>query len=220
MAESIEPESVYDEVSGQLLGHYRATLITGLTTGMAANAPIACFRWTDANISDTGPAHVYVRPHAAILLGIDVGSVVTTAFTTGQSTDVEAIIARAWTVADSGGTNITPSRLRATFAQSLVTGANLQVATTGALTPGTRTLDGAGFACATIYNQNTPGSGDTQQNIYALSREGQYPITFTTNEGFVLRVPTAQGAVGVVKYYITVEWVEVSVEGPTGFHPA
>lgn len=215
----IEPQSVVDGVGGQLLGHYRATLITGLTTGMAANAPIASFRWTDANVAPTAPTLAYMRPRIALLLGIDAGAVVTTAFTTGQSTDIEAIIARSFTASDSGGSAITvPSKLRSTFGASLV--GDLRVAGAAALTPGTRTLDGTGFACATIYNQNSAGSGDTQQSIYSLSREGQYPITLATNEGFILRVPTAQGAVGVVKYFATIEWIEVSVEGASGFHPA
>lgn len=218
----IEPQSVYDAVNGTLLGHYRATLMTGLTTGMAANAPIASLRWTDAGVPlvATDPLKVYQKPKGLILLGIDVGAVVTTAFTTPQSVDIEAIIARAFTAADSAGSNVTPSRNRATFAPSLITGANLQVGTTGALTAGTRTLDGSGFVCATIYTQNAPGCGETYPNIYGMSRDGQFPITLTTNEGIIFRVPTAQGAVGVVKYYITVEWAEVSLEGPTGFHPA
>lgn len=217
----IEPQSVYDAVGGTLLGHYRATLITGLTTGMGANAPIASFRWTDANVAGSAPTQAYMRPRIALLLGIDVGACVTTAFTTGQPTDIEAVIARSFSASDTGGTAITAanvSRLRSTFSTSLV--GDLRVATTGTLTAGTRTLDGTGVCCANIYNQNVAGSGDTQQNVYSLWRHGQYPVTLTTNEGLILRVPTAQSAAGVVKYYITLEWCEVSVEGATGFHPA
>lgn len=214
----IEPQSVYDATNSTLLGHYRATLITGLTTGMAANAPIASFRWTDAPVAPTPPLQAYVRNKVALLMGFDVGAVITTAFGTPQSVDIEAIIARGFTASDTGGTAITPSKLRATFGTSLL--GDLRVATTSALGAGTRTLDAAGFACATIYTQNTAGCGETYPNIYGLSREGQYPVTLTTNEGIIFRVPTAQGATGVVKYFITIEWAEVSVEGPTGFHPA
>lgn len=216
----IDPQSVYDAVNGTLLGHYRATLMTGLTTGMAANAPIGSLRWTDAGValSATDPLKVYQKPKGFLLLGIDVGAVVTTAFTAGQSVDIEAVIARGFTVADSGGTAVVPSKNRVTFGASLV--GDLRVAGAAALTPGTRTLDGSGFVAATIYTQNTAGCGETYPNIYALSRDGQYPIVLTTNEGIIFRVPTAQGAAGVVKYYISVEWVEVSLEGPTGFHPS
>ena len=216
----IEPQSVYEAISGNLLGHYRATCITGLTTGMAANGAIASLRWSDANIAGSAPTQAYMRPRLALIMGLDVGASVTTAFTAAQPTDFEAIIARSWTVSDTGGAAVTPSKLRSTFGASLIGSGDLRVATTAALTAGTRTLDGAGFCCGAIYNQNTGGAGDTQQNAYGLARNGQYPVTLSTNEGIIVRVPTAQGAVGVVKYYITIEWVEVSVEGATGFHPA
>lgn len=215
----IDPQSVYDAVNGQLLGHYRATLMTGLTTGMAANAPIASLRWSDAGVPlvATDPLKVYQKPKALVLLGIDIGAVCTTAFTAGQSVDIEAVIARGFTVSDSGGSAVVPSRNRATFAASLV--GDLRVGGVAALTPGTRTLDASGFVAATIYTQNAAGCGETYPSIYGLNRDGQYPIVLTTNEGIIFRVPTAQGAAGVVKYYISVEWAEVSLEGATGFHP-
>ena len=86
---------------------------------------------------------------------------------------------------------------------------DLRVATTAALTAGTRTLDGAGFACATIYTQNAAGCGDTQQSVYACEAAGLHPIVFAKNEGFIVRVPSAQGANGVVKYYIAISWCEI-----------
>lgn len=195
-----------DPATQRALGHYSATLITGATTGMAANAPIASFRWTDTGQSSTSPN--LAIPRVAVILNIDAGAVITTAFTAGQSVDIEAIVARAFTASDSGGTQITaPSRARANMQPSLV--GDLRVATTGGLTAGTRTLDGSGFACATIYTQNAAGCGDMQQSIYAVEATGVHPIVLTTNEGIILRVPTAQGAAGVVKYYLTITWAEV-----------
>lgn len=217
----ISPQSVSDVVNGGvLLGHYRAALITGLTTGMAANAPIVSLRWTDAGQAAAAPGFVYVRPRLLLLLGIDVGAVVTTAFTGAQPTDFECIKATGFTASDTGGTQITAAqipKMRSTFGTSLV--GDLRRATTSALGAGTRTLDTIGFAAGPLYNQNTGGSGETLENVYSLSRNGQYPLTLTTNEGIIVRVPTAQGAVGVVQYYVTMEWIEVSVEGATGFHP-
>lgn len=193
---------------GGVGGHYFASLITGLTTGMAANAPIASLRWGDTGpvTTPTGIAH----PRVFVLLNVDIGAVCTTAFGTAQSVDAELIIARGFTASDSSGTQVTAanvSRARANMQPSIVT--DLRVATTAALTAGTRTLDGVGFANCTIYTQNTAGGGDTMQSVYAVEAAGAHPVTLTTNEGIIVRVPTAQGASGVVKYYVAITWAEV-----------
>jgi hypothetical protein len=191
-------------------GHYFASLITGLTTGMAANAAIASLRWGDTGPTTT-PSSI-AHPRVFVLLNVDVGAVCTTAFGTAQSVDAELIIARSFTASDSGGTQVTAanvSRARATMPPSLVT--DLRVATTAGLTAGTRTLDGVGFANCTIYTQNTAGGGDTMQSVYACEAAGMHPVTLTTNEGLIVRVPTAQGASGVIKYYIALTWAEVPI---------
>lgn len=67
----IDPQSVVDVVNGGILGHYRASLITGSTTGIAANGAIASLRWTDAGQAATPPNFTDVRPRRLLLLGID-----------------------------------------------------------------------------------------------------------------------------------------------------
>lgn len=189
-------------------GYYQATLVTGATSGIASGGPMVSFRWGDAGPTTT-PSNI-ARPRQCILMNVDIGAVVTTAFTAGQSVDAECIIARGWTASDSGGTQITAanvSRARANMPPSLIT--DLRVCTTAALTAGTRTLDGSGFAIATIYTQNSAGGGDTQQSVYACEAHGLHPIVFTQNEGFIIRISTAQGAAGVVKYFFAIQWAEV-----------
>jgi hypothetical protein len=45
--------------------------------------------------------------------------------------------------------------------------------------------------------------------LYDNTVMGQHPLIYGKNEGFNVRVVTALGVVGVVKYYVAVEWVEV-----------
>jgi hypothetical protein len=188
-------------VSGKILGHYRRNLKTGGTTGLAADAPITSFRWTDPN-------------SYAVLLSVMASASISTAFTASQLVDLEVFRATGFIVADSGGTSSTPfgsnqKNRTSNMGPSLLN--DLRVATNAALTAGTRTLDTAGFGHAVFYHNNAAGNADGPREAYAWRTFGQHPIVFAVNEGFICTVPTAQGATGVVKYYITVEWAEVSL---------
>ncbi len=182
---------------GTVLGHYRVAAPTGAFAGAAAGSAIWSFRWTDTK-------------SYAVLLRIDVGLVITTAFTTAQALDVDAIIQRAFTVADSGGTLLTPTqnsgKNRVIMGTTLVN--DVRVATTAALTAGTKTPDASAFAIAALPQTNALGTG-SQVNLYKWDALGQHPIVFGVNEGFNVRNVTALGAAGVVKIYIATEWAEI-----------
>lgn len=186
---------------GQAGGFFRSNLITGQTTGLSANNPIASIRWTNTS--------AYF-----LLLGIRACANIQTAFGTAQLVDLEAIKATAFTAADSGGTATIPSgvnqRMRTSGGSmnaSLVN--DMRVATTGTLTAGTRTLDSVGFAVAQFGNSNTLGNAAESDMGYTLRPGIDHPLVLGANEGIIFRVPTAQGATGKVVYYISVSWAEV-----------
>ena len=156
------------------------------------------FRWTDGS-------------RLFLPTRIQAGCVITTAFTAAQALDAEAIIARAFTASDTGGTALVPSgdfqKMRSIMGTSLV--GDLRIATTAALGAGTRTLDLLGIGASSFPNTNGLGTGSALVDLYAFSAY-HHPPSLAVNEGLIVRLPTAQGAVGVVKYYIVLEWAEIA----------
>ena len=171
---------------------------SGALTGAAANTAVFSFRNLAANL-------IVVRR-------IGVGYVTTTAFTTAQQVDFGLMVARSFTASDTGGTAIAFTGSNCKHRTSLTTPTSLdcRIATTGALTAGTKTLDtnhisqtggfssgaGAGLAIAT----NNLLSHDT----------GDYPLVLAQNEGFNVMNLTALGAAGVIKLYVNIEFAEAA----------
>lgn len=186
-------------IAGQNLGHFRANLITGTTVSLAANAPIASFRWTDSK-------------SYAVILSITATANVNATITTGTVVDLEAILARGFTVSDTAGTAVVPSsglKSRNNMGNSLI--GDLRIATTTTLTAGTRTLDtvGFGFACFGLGLTTSGANSAMGVKVYQWDTLGQHPIIIAFNEGFILRVPTAGPVTGGIRYGITIDWAEV-----------
>lgn len=183
---------------GRILGHYRVATTAGGTGpggGTGAGGTLFSFRWTDVS-------------SFAVLERISVGYASSTL--SARVVDIDAIIARGFTVSDTNGTAITlPSRVRAFMPQSLI--GDLRVTGTGGtiITAGTRTLDAVAFA-ATCFNIDTSVSVNSTGNVdlYRLDTFGQHPIVFTQNEGFVVRTITALPT--SVRFYYTLDWAEVA----------
>lgn len=199
----------YSDASGNILGYYSAVLRTGsLAATVAANAPLASFRWSSTSA-------------VAVILSIRWSMQQVTASATAVTgyPDAEAIFARAFTVADTTGTATTPSKMRTTMSTSAV--ADLRVCTTAALTAGTRTLDSVGFAFGygeLLHNVSatgtavlvTAGNGVATTDLYKWDRLGSHPPVLQANEGIVLRQPSAGPAAGTYQYIFTLEWAELA----------
>jgi hypothetical protein len=197
--------------SGTTFGHYRANLITGTTVSLAANSPIASFRWSATNAY-------------AVLERVEVSAQVASAITAGTLVDAEVIWARGFTASDSGGTGVVPGtglKNRTLMGNSLI--GDLRVATTAALTAGTRTLDTVGFGFgawsmfvaptigATANTAVAIGAGDnTTRILYQQLLSGQHPIVIATNEGFIVRNSSAGPVTGGIRYVVSIEWAEVA----------
>ena len=188
-------------IGGKVLGFYRHSAVSGLTTGLAAGNLLYSFRYAD-------PSSV------AVLLRVTVNGVATTAFTTAQPIDADGIFVRGWTTSDTAGTALT-SQAQSTNAMRtkpmgnslLFSSGDLRIATAAAVAAGaTKTPDANPFGFWSSFSTIVGGPAD----LYKYDPNGGHPPVFAVNEGFNLRLITAQGAVGVVKYYVAVEWAELA----------
>ncbi len=172
---------------------------SGLITGVVAAAPLMAFRYTGTN--------------QIMLRRLGLGFITTTAFTTAQVVDFQLMVARNFTASDSGGTPYTlPATAYNKHRTSLAapTGMDLRIATTGALTAGTRTLDAYALSQLAGFS-NGAGAGITlaQGNLFEHDT-GDYPLILASNEGFEISNITAFGATGVGYLYVDLEFAEIS----------
>lgn len=188
------------------LGHYAVDVATGaIAAAMASDGELFHFRWTDTD-------------NLAVIYEISVtGMRATTAFAAG-TIDVKATKARSWTAVGSGGTALTlttdEAQLRTNMGTSLV--GDARVASTGALTAGTKTLDTQDLGRITTHSSGGVGSATPIIGSIYLPRTdlfvpkvdcGESPLVLSANEGFVVRA-TVPGT-GVWNLGIRVRWVEV-----------
>src|SRR6185436_250346 len=200
----------YTDMGGNVYGFYSAVLRTGsLAATMAANSPLVSFRWTStttvALILAIRWAHQHVTATATAVTGFP---------------DAEAIIARSFSVADTGGTATVPSKMRSTMANSAV--GDFRVATTAQLSAGTRTLDSVGFAFASAPVKVSPdigataatgiaaGVGTAMQDVYKWDRLGGHPPVLQANEGLILRQSSAGPAAGTYQFIFALERAELA----------
>lgn len=200
------------------LGHYAIALRTGLVAaGAAANSEIFHARWTDAS-------------RFAVIYDMWLDEFDnTTAFTAGRF-EFNLTVARAWSVDGSGGTSVTltgdNNQMRTSMGASLW-GA-MRIATTAALTAGTKTLDVQplrilGGHVGAIANKHTIPQSPvvTTAEIAAgigiplLSADAGYdhPLVMasngsTTSEGPVVRATVP--ATGVWSATVSLKWAEVT----------
>jgi hypothetical protein len=164
-------------------------------TATTANGEIFAFRWGDAT-------------RLCVLLRVRI-QVVASAFTTAGLVERQLILARSWTVSDSGGTALTPSKHRASFGTSLVTDVRIG----GFLTAGTHTFDAVPISSAigwmgAVGNVIGSGSGSLV-TLYDATNGTEYPIVFAQNEGFVIRLGAAETA-STRMTFVSVDWAEVN----------
>ena len=170
---------------------------SGAMTVIGANGPVFSLR----NISTK----------LILVRRIGVGLMATTGFTAAQKLDVALFAARGFTASDSGGTAIAFTGSNAKHRTALNTPASLdcRIATTGALTAGTRTLDANALSQQSGYALTTAGAviAPALANLFAHDT-GDYPLALAQNEGLVLTLPTAMGAGGVASLFVNLEFAE------------
>lgn len=198
-------------ISFGTLGHYAVAARTGLVAaGAGANSQIFHARWTDA----TRLAVIYD-------MWLDEFDN-TTAFTAGRF-EFNLTMARGWSADGSGGTALTMTgdnqNMRTSMGASLF-GA-IRIATTAALTPGTKTLDAqamkilGGHVGAIANKHNIPQSpvvttAEVAAGIgiplFQVDGGFHHPIVLVQNEGPQVRATVP--ATGVWSATVSMKWGE------------
>lgn len=178
------------------LGAYGAAAGSGvIAAGMATDGTVYSFRWTHST-------------NLALIDRIEIGAASLASGFTAGTAYCQVTIARNFTASDTGGNVVVPTKKRASFGASLV--GDVRVATTGALTPGTRTLDAhpmrlvGRFTVTTAVQTNFIPSGT---KLYDRSA-GDWPIVLKQDEGFVVQCTVP--ATGTWAIMISPEWTEVT----------
>jgi hypothetical protein len=186
----------------ELIGSYQLSATSGAMTLVAAAGPVFSFRYAPG----TGQVCVVKR--------VSVAWNTTTGFTAGQAMGFGMYFARSFIASDTGGTSLTPiignSQKYRTgqMVTSQVTDA--RIATTGALTAGTRTLDTQALGQAYFFAPTTT-AGTHLTNTELISYDiSDYPLVLQNNEGFVITNQILMGAAGVGTMTVNVEWFETN----------
>lgn len=199
-----------------ILGEYEWQGITGGYTGLAANIPLFAFRWGDAT-------------RFCQILRVEVMVFTSTSATVAGITERQLVIARSWTVSDTGGTAATLTgnnqKLRTADGTSLVT--DLRIG--NPLTAGTRTLDAAPIASVVGWSgllstgvvigasgssavgaaRSTEGGGQFQK-LYDEMAPGARKIVLAQNEGVIVRIGAAMPATTVNQTMVKIKWRETN----------
>jgi hypothetical protein len=171
---------------------------SGAVTGLAANTALFSFRNLSAN--------------PVIVRRAGVGFITTTGFTAAQELAFGLKVARAFTVADSGGTPIalTGNNCKARSSLGNLTSVDARISTTGALTAGTKTLDANDIGITGAYALAAGVGAILPPSLNNLLSHdtGDYPIVLAQNEGINIMNLVAMGAGGVGTFYANLEMAE------------
>lgn len=186
-------------------GAYRLSMLSGtIAASLAADSELFQFRFVTA------------ASRVALVHHIQVSAASNVAAAAAALLSLRATVARAWTAAGSGGTRATLTgnnqKARTTHATSEVSDAG--IATTGALTAGTKTLDSHDIGIV-AYSLLTGAITVQTQGVCVpptdlLAPGGlSFPLVLANQEGFVVR-SGAQGPAGATWHLgVTVVWSEV-----------
>jgi hypothetical protein len=167
---------------------------------------------TAVSVGTTGLIFAFrnLATNPVMIRRIGLGFVTTTAFTTAQMMAFGLSFARSWTVSDSGGTAIglTGNNGKHRSSMGILTSVDARIATTTALTNGTKVLDGNTLAQIGGWSggQGTmiaPALG----NLFGHDSE-DYPLVLAQNEGFNIQNLITMGAGGAGVAFVNIELAE------------
>ena len=191
-------------------GAYRISMTSGtIAASLGANSELFQFRYVTA-ASRVALVHG-VAVSAAMIVAPAVG-------TTPVNMQLRLTVARAWTAAGSGGTRATMTtnnqKMRTSHATSEVN--DIGMATTGALTAGTKTLDAQDHGAVTRAVYFDLAAGDTDGTLIApVNLLGEFigglgfPLVLANQEGFVVRSGLVMPATLTWNLVANVLWSEV-----------
>lgn len=188
----------------EALGLYRFTAVSGLMTTVAAATSTAGHVFAFRNTSTTLVIPVYLRLAYRTIAG----------FTAAQEVGFDLVVARSYAASHTGGTQISTAsnglKKRTSYATSVL--GDARIATTGALTAGTHTLDAQPMlsdvyaelaAAATVAKGRCEAAWD-------MTNGQDGPLILAQNEGLVARNSILMGAGGTVRLIVDCAWVEAT----------
>jgi hypothetical protein len=187
-------------------GAYSLAVVSGvMAAGLGANAEIFQMRWVDST-------------RAMLLRSIQMSAGPgTTAFAAGPI-EFNAIAARSFSADGGSGTAVVFStantnKKRTSHPLSLFSDSGVRVASTAALTAGTKTLDTNKFASISSWVSSVATTAASSPfvmpgtTLWQRNTADEYPFYFVQNEGFAIRATVP--ATGTWQFSIQVEWAEV-----------
>jgi hypothetical protein len=193
-------------------GAYRVAAVSGLTTGVAAASATAghlfAVRWAPTTDKERQAFLVLQRLRARMFT--------IAGFTAAQETGIDLSILRSYSAPHTGGTAVVLTgnnqKKKAGLPTSVIPTANMQIATTGALTAGTHTFDAQPIAqgvYAELAAAATVAKGSSE--IYLSTEDlDRFPVVLSANEGLCIRNTIAQGAAGTQRLVVEMDWLEVT----------
>ena len=171
---------------------------TGLLTTVAAAGAIFSLRNIGAN--------------PLIIRRLGIGFVTTTAFTAAQRLEFSLAIARSFSASDTGGTAIalTGNNCKHRTSLGTVTSIDCRIATTAALTAGTKTLDTNRMGYQAFWAGAIGATLLVVPDNLLSHNAGDYPIVLAQNEGLNVVNEVVMGAAGVGVAYINMEFAEAT----------
>jgi hypothetical protein len=188
----------------EALGHYELELTTGGYGGLAVGTPLFSMRWTDAT-------------RLCVISNCRVSVQTTSPFTISQVTSRELVIARSWTVSDTGGAAVvlTGSALkkRTSAASTLFATGDIRFHS-GAIVPGTRVVEANVIGQALGFSiggfEARLGMDIDRTDLLLDSGGHDHPIVLAQNEGVIVQVGTLLGTGGAQKTTVKIAWAEVA----------
>jgi hypothetical protein len=189
-------------------GHYHVGVTSGtMAVSLGASSEIFQFRYVTA------------ASRLAAIYRVSISACANVAAATAQLCAFRMTAARGWTVAGSGGTRLTLTgdnvNLRTSMATSEVNDAG--VASTGALTAGTKTLDTSDLAAVSFGIGTGAITTSVALNLLpdtllfdAASPGGAHPLILANQEGFVIRTGVNAFPAGMTwSFSVNVRWGEI-----------
>lgn len=191
----------------EILGGYQVSTSSGAIVTPGANAPLFSLRWSPPTATNL-----------CMIRRIEIGAFVAAAVTTSQQVSISMQVARSFTVADSGGTAISFSaantnKLRTSMPPTAFSGGgDMRIASTAALTAGTRTLDTNLMGTAVGTSGTAAGTTIIPMTAIFQQQTGDYPLILAASEGIIIanNVSLATGSLTLV---VNLEWFEIAATG-------
>lgn len=196
----------WDPVANGGGGYYQMAIQSGAVAGaISANSDLFCLYWNPVAAKAAGRTCRFELKYFKVNILVPVG------YTSGQIMDFNSLVAKTMTASDTGGTQKIPAsgdqkRQQRYPDSQFVSGGDIRMINTGALTNGTRTLEAIPFdTLSTLL-----GTTATMLTVplYENLDEHHVPLVLEPGQGFVLQNNTAFGAGGTSVFYFDMGWME------------